>query len=145
MASEDMTLDRLWEIVKGLQQSTSKYTRVDLPTDQTMQGRPSLASRGQPKTVTVPDMRNYDLISISYHHDSNAASNTECQLITINELRERKQIMYSWGYHFWNGNVNSAITGCVLVLRYDSDTQLTIRSGDDTSGGIFSPMYFIKF
>lgn len=140
MASEDMTLDRLWEIVKGLQQQSSvKYTRVDLPTTATVQGRPSLISNMQPKTVTVPDMRNYDFISISYHHDSTDISNTECQLIPIYELRVRGTIKFfdAWQY-FQNPK-------CYLTLKYENDTTLVMTSGDATISGIFSPMYFIKF
>lgn len=138
MASEDMTLDRLWEIVKGLQQNNPRVDKFDLPTNQTIQGRPSLASNWKDVDVTVPDMRNYDLISISYHHDSTAISNTECQIVPIQQLRDRGTIQFYWGYHYW---LNS---DCVLILTYVNDTTLRMRSGDSSTGGIFSPMYFIK-
>lgn len=138
MAAEDMTLDKLWEIVKGIKNNTPEVLKFDLPTNQTVQGRPSLASNYSFVNVTVPDMTKYDIISISYHHDSGATSNTECQIVPIQQLRDMKTISFYWGYHYWHNS------DCVLTITYVNDTTLSLRSGDGSTGGIFSPMYFMK-
>lgn len=140
MASEDMTLDRLWEIVKGLQSSQKKFTPVTLPNLSTIQGRQSMVTNDTWKTVTVPNMTDYDMMSISYHHDPGESSNWETLLIPILELKTRGMIKFYHGFEYWNSN-----QACILWVKYINDTTLELRSGDGSIAGVFSPIYFMRF